>query len=246
MIKKLLALALSLVLAFSFVGCSPEKDADKKDETTKTEEKATKEETKTAEEPVKVDEKAEATEAAEDFMDALVDFDYDELQGLVTDPDAIPEEISYLDVDVLMEEIGAEEAFAGYEDDFKKIFQTMIDNMKAECTYELEEVKEDGDNYIASGVIIMPNFDSFDFDSYFEEALSEDKMMEVMMEMYENGEITDDMSEEEMLDAIFPVIIDYCEEVINDIDFSKEVKEEEFKIDVIKSGDKWLVDSSTL
>ncbi len=238
MIKKLLALALSLMLAFGFAGCSSDNESDEKDEDTKVEEKADKDEKK-------ADPETEATKTAEAFLDAFVDFDYEGLQAVAADPDDVPEEFKDISVEAAIAAMGEiPEELADFEDRYTEIYEIMIDKIKSECEYEIKDVKEEDGDYVFTGTISAPDYNNIDFESYLGEQLNNEKMEAILMEMFESGEITEKTSEEEMMEKFMTAMFDAMKEAVESIDLSEDVTEEEFELVVVKDGSKWVVDTN--
>lgn len=186
----------------------------------------------------------EARKTAQAFLDALASFEFEKIDELVTDPDKLPAEIKEFDIDaeIDMEIELLTEEFSGYEDDFREIFDIVIDKAKSEIKYEINDVKENNGNYIFTGTLILPNLDSFDYDAYMEESFNEDAIASIAFGMVLRGEITSETTEEEMMKLLMPVIIDAMKESMKGIDFSKDTFKEEFVIVVVKRGEKWLVE----
>lgn len=235
MIKKLLALVLSLMLVLSFAGCSSDTANEEKDEKEKVEEKADKKEKK--EEKEKTPEE-EAEAVAEAFMDAYIDFDSATLVKLVNDADELPEIFQQDILDQLVEEASAE--LPGYEEDFKEVFEVMFNSIKKELSYEIIDVEEDEDKFTFTVSTSTPDFDNISFDDYF----SDEAMSNLLSEMLANGEITEDMSEEELMDTVMTAYFDMAKEVFTEIDFGTAIVETECKVVVVKDGKKWVVDAA--
>lgn len=219
--KKLLALLLAIMCVFCFVGCSNEAGEESgKGNGSKSD--------------------AEAAKAAlTGFLDGFCKLDAEEMEKYIDDPSAIPEEFNELNIDNLMDQMPAE--LEPYSDDFEKLLNAMVDRMSKEITYEITDEKEDDGEYTYTVSITAPNFDDVDMEEVFADAFTEDVMLEIVEELQASGKITDASSEEEIMDAVMPEIIDKAIETIDDMDFDTVTEDNTFV--VCEKDGEWLVNA---
>lgn len=225
--KKLLALLLVVVLAFSVVACGT-KDAG----TTE----------KPGEKPAveKEDDSKEAEKVAEEFFDAFVELDFDKAEKYVDDKAVVEEAAKELDFDAMMDTLPDE--FSPYKSYFEEMFDAILDAVLKDFDYEIKGVEEDGDKYIVEVELTAPV--TTDLEGYFEDAMSEDSMGALAMELYTNGTITEDMSEDEIYDAVFAAMVDYVKDQVKNVDVSTET--ETVKVTVYEKDGEWLIEADSL
>ena len=229
--KKLLAILMAFVLAFSLVACSNAAD----------EETTAKEDSKNA--------KEESTEVVEAFMDAYLEFDADKMEDCVIDKDDLPESLK-MNFDEKVEEAWEETArelppeMANYESDFENMFISVIERALDEVSYDIVETeKEDDDEYTVTVEVTLPDVESVDFDEILSSkddeasAVLEEKALEYM----ESGMITAYSTEEEIMDLLMPHAIEIIEEAFDEIEF--EITTEEIEFAVKLEDDEWLIDA---
>ncbi len=225
--KKLLALFLALMLAFSVSACSLF-GGDKEDS-----KKTTKNDKEAVEETVNA------------FMGAFVDFNFAELKNYVVDEKSIPKDLANLDfddyIDEAMEDFPPE--LSAYEDDYRGLFDAMIDKVKSEFTYEIEEVEQVGkeDKYEVTIDVTMPDFENIDIADTLEDTFSDDAFATILSDLLASGKITENSTEDEILDLVVDEVIDLCTDTINDLEFKTTT--EELDLTVVKTDDgEWLIE----
>ncbi len=213
--KKLLSLILALVLVFGVAACSLFGNPEQ-----------------------------EATETAESFMDCLVNLEFDELGRYVVDEDALPPEITELDIDAefkkALGDLPAE--MTAYEADFEKIFDAIVNKIKEGLSYEIKSIdRNDFEGYTITVALTSPDFDTVDFDTVFSDIADEGALSDIILQMTNEGKITASSTEQEIIDLVMPEVIKLMEDAILDIEFDVTTEEEDLVI--VKTDDgEWLID----
>ena len=233
MMKKLLALLMALCLGLTmFTACGNKEEG----EDTKKEEKAEKEEKEESAED-------EAKKVVESFMDAFVEFDMKEAAKYVDDDSFIDElgaESKDDMIDVVMDMMGEE--VGEYADMFEPLAELIVDKFIDSMSYEITDTEEsDDDEFTFTVELTSADFESVDFEEIFGSVLDQEASEELAMELIENGTITEDMTEEEMLAVVFEEVIKIAEDTIEDLDI--ETTKEEQEIVVVKDDDEWIIDA---
>ena len=234
--KKLLMGILALTLALSFTACGEDskKDSDK-EETKQTETK--KDDKKEA------DPKDAAEDAVKGFMDAFSEFDFTEMEKYIDGE--LPAEFAEFDFSTIKEETinSLPEELDAYKDDFGKMFDTAIDKMLATISYDITNVEEDGDNYVISVDVTMADFNALE--ESLNNALSADlteKFIEIGEEAIANGDLSEDSTEQEVMDYLMPKAIDMIGDVLDEEIKSLERTTEEGEFVVTEVDGEWLID----
>ena len=233
--KKLLMGILALTLALSFTACGEDskKDSDK-EETKQTE---TKNDNKKEADP-----KDAAEDAVKGFMDAFCEFDFKEMEKYIDGE--LPAEFAEFDFSTIKEETvnSLPEELDAYKDDFGKMFDTAIDKMLATISYDITNVKEDGDNYVISVDVTMADFNALE--ESLNNALTSDlsdKIVEIGEEAMENGDLSDDSTEQEVMDYLIPKAIDMIGDLLEDEIKNLERTTEEGEFVVTEVDGEWLI-----
>ena len=113
-----------------------------------------------------------------------------------------------------------ESMFAGHEEKLREMVQAIIDNMANSISYELSEGRQTGDDtFTFDTKLIM--FDSQTADTAFEQqlanAMTQEKLMELVTELMNNGTITESSTEEELYAVLIPTILDIAIEAIQNV-----------------------------
>jgi len=228
--KKFLAILLAFVLAFSLVACSSNV-AD--------EETLTKEDRKNPEE--------EATEAVEEFMDAYVELDADEMEDFVVDKDDLPEFLNITVDDLVAPAVQYEianppfEEFKNYEKDLEKAYIALIENAMDELSYEITEVEENDDEFTFTVEVTV--FDSeimkdIDLNSLTAEKYTQEYLMKLAAEA---GKDIATLTETEFMEIYLPDYFKFVLEVFADAEIK--THKEEIEVVVKHEDDEWLIDA---
>lgn len=243
--KKIIALLLMLALCVSMMaGCSKDEtnaDNDKKDEP-KTEEKNEPKTEENEEEP----EYLQAEKPVEEFLGALMKLDGEKMAACMDDASSAEDMIQGFaelsDYDAFLASM--EESMgdvSAYENELKNFYDAMIAKVTENISGQINSNEKVGDDYHIGVTLTIPNFENGDPFEALSSATSEDAIMEVFMGLYESGEITEDMSEEELLAKIMPAVFGAITESVNNMDIETET--EEGTIVVSKIDGKWLINS---
>ncbi len=219
--KKILALVLALMCAFSFASCG--KSDTKSEETVK----------KTPEQ--------EATDTINGFMTALTSFDFEDMKKYVANTDVLPEDIRQFDVKTLLSEnIPAE--LSDYTSEFEAFAQNIFDKLSSAMSYKIKETTKDGEGYAFIIELTAPDFEKIDLETTLAQKLTEDAIGGIVNELVSSGDITDATTEEEVLPLIVPPMFELMNEAVEELSFDTQITEEEFYVK--KDGEKWIVDVS--
>ncbi len=234
--KKLLTGILALTLVFSLTACGENKD-NKDDK---------KEETKQTEVSKETDPKEAAEETVKDFMDAFCELDTKEMAKYIDGE--LPEEFSDFNFDAVKEETinSLPEELGAYKTQFGDMFDSLIDKMLATINYDILSVEEDGDNMIAKVDITMADFNALE--DALNNALSTDfsaKFVEIAEEAMANGDLTDDSTEQEVIEYLLPKAIDAIGDILEKEIDSLERTTEEAEFTLTEVDGKWLIDADS-
>ena len=217
--KKILALVLALMCAFSFASCG-------------------KSETK-SEETVKKTPEQEATDTINGFMTALTSFDFEDMKKYVANTDVLPEDIRQFDIKALLKEnIPAE--LSDYTKEFEAFAQNIFDKLSSEMSYKIKKTSQDGDGYVFLIELTAPDFEKIDLETTLAQKLTEDAINGIVDDLIASGDITDATTEEEVLPLIVPPMFELMNQAVAELSLETEITEEEFSVK--KDGGKWFVD----
>ncbi|MBO4897625.1 MAG: hypothetical protein J5590_04950 [Clostridia bacterium] len=178
-----------------------------------------------------------------DYMDVLCDLNLKEASTyLDLDEDAkLPFEDEDDFVDKVFEEaLASNEMFEGLEEEFQPIIEIVRDAIKDSLEYEILETDVDGDEatvkinftVIDTDAVNFDNIDfddvDFDFEGYFQELL-------------ESGAISESSSQDEMLKAFMPKIVELMSDKFQETLDNADTTTDEIELKLEKSGDKWII-----
>ena len=186
-----------------------------------------------------------ATETAEKAMSAFCEMD---LEGMmkVFDTEESAEELPFKNkedlYDMFMETMAEDGDISGFEDMIKPLAESVVDAFLNSINYEIKDVAELDGSYIFKIAFSSINFDNLpDFEAVLSTPEIESKVEELAIDLFEKGDITEDMSEDEMMKVMMPDIVDLIEEaVIGSIEDMTPVDAEGTLVVYEKDG-KWLV-----
>ena len=184
-----------------------------------------------------------ARKAAENYLDALMLFDYKEASNFTSDPDKMLENALYEDLEEATNKImsAVPQEFGAYEGSIKTFADAMFDVMKNEMDYEITNVKKDGDGYLVSVKLTTVDYEGEDILADMMESVNAE---ELLMQLLEDGIINENMSEQQLMDAMIPAMFEKMADAVKDVPIATTTLEED--IHLIKVKDQWLVDSFTL
>lgn len=175
--------------------------------------------------------------AAEGFLNAYVNVDFEKIANYVDDASNLPDEIKDFDVENIMQNSVPEE-FKQYSEEFRSLLDVILTKMKENMAYTINSAEELDDKFIFSTSITSPNFD-IDFEKILSEKINEEQITGVIMDLYTSGVISDNSTQEEIIDAAIEPLFIMIKDAINETDFGKETTECEI---VVKNIDgNWLV-----
>lgn len=252
-LKVLVTLSVIAALLLSFAACKDNEKSDEgsKEEVVETKSKKNKDTDKDEEE--KEDKKADedeedkddddkdaeaATETVENFMNAACELNAEEAYEY-TDSD---EEPPYKDADDAVDQFVAEFSEGAPADGvvyFETLGDMMVDAMLDSMDYEITSCEKDGDEYV-----ITVDWDCIDTVSIEDNMIVDESVgEEIAMELYENGDITEDMTEDEMVEVLMPATVEYMIEVLEDAIADADIKTETKEFVVYEDGGDWIIDA---
>lgn len=240
-----------------------EDDKKKKDKDDENEDEESEEDDKDAvdkketvnkeEEPVAEEKSPEeaAEEALVNCLDCFVAFDYEGMVEYATDPGeyedcgiTCAEDMAEMAIDELgMEETIAEtlgeENAAAIVDATRSLYMDMMD----EADYEIIEcLSANEEEAVFEVELYMPDFDNVNIMSM----MGEDDGAALAMQAVEEGVITEDMTEDEMVEALMSYMTEYMVDVIESAAYDVEVLADTAEITVVNVDGEWLVDTDTM
>jgi len=240
--KSLLIALLTMMLALSFAGCK------------KTEEAAVK------------SEDGAAKEAVTAFMDATCDFEFAKMADY-TDDDAFKKNLGEENMDKVLEEAVKEQtsqleaadqqvAASAADDEVKAAYSSTIKTMivsiedyykkagdlvKSKQSYEIKEVKKDGDKFVAS--VVFKTVDGEDFNKAVKAIDGEALSQEAISELKASGKLTDTTSQ--ALGNIYIYEVSSNKLLAKTLEALENAKDKEITLElvVVKSDDKWVIET---
>ncbi len=217
--KILLCMMLALAMALSFAACG--------------EEEAPAGGVTEAPNEAKSETAAPVADAVEGFMQAVVSLDSAEMSKYVDGE--LPEELKQADLKVIMEGMG--EDFGASTGEFEALIKKIV---AAAISYEVKSVEEDGDTAVAKIALSIKDttaLENIDFDAM----LADPAMEEKLMGLIEDGTITEESSEEELMSAIFDLVLPVMEEAMLDALENVDVSVEEYEIPLVLKDGEWKI-----
>ena len=175
-----------------------------------------------------------AKRAAEGFLTAFCELDFDRAAEFVDSPEDMPEALKNLDLDEMLEDI-PEEYREKYGDEIEAVISKLIARVKANCSYVINGIIEKDDAYEVDVTMTVPDVEDVDFSSI----LSESNLLKLLGEKLGDGTISLSSSEEEIVDALLPDVIKMLDNAIESITIGSE--EMDVDLVVVEIDGKWLV-----
>lgn len=225
-LTKVLSIIMVLAMALSFVSCgSSEAPAP-------VEAPAVSSETSAPEVPAPTESGAKDTVVA--FMDAMVKLDSAAMAENMVGG-VMPEGMEDLDMVNIVTPIAQESGMP--LDDFMDImYKIMAEALK----YEVNSVEEDGDTAVAKITLLSKDtsaLENLDFDAIMADADMEAKLMELL----ESGELSENSSEEEIMEAVMDMIMPVMEDAMLGAMEDMEYAEEEMELSLVKENGAWKI-----
>ncbi len=175
--------------------------------------------------------------AAEGFLNAYVNVDFEKIVNYVDDASNLPDEIKDFDIENIMQDSIPEE-FKQYSEEFRSLIDALLEKMKENMAYTINGVEKVDDKFKFSTTITSPDFD-IDIEKVLSEKINEDQITKVIMDLYTSGVISDSSTQEEIMDAAIAPLFSMIKDTIKETDFGKESTECEI---IVKNIDgNWLV-----
>lgn len=235
--KKFLSILLVFVLMFSLVSCGESNDAD----TNTTKKEKVKEETKTDKQLVE--------ETVKEFFDAFSELDFEGMKAQLSDPDLMPEEFNAYNGDVFVENAlsSIPQEVQEYVDQsvIENYMERSLNKMKEYISYEITDIKKVNDEeYKATVDLTLPDSESSNADEVLGEYMSEEGTMLLVQQLAEEGVITENSTQEEVLGALMLKIFEIASDALDEIQFETSTSAIEYT--VVKTDDgKWLIQPQT-
>ncbi len=194
--------------------------------------------------PQPVKDKSElAKEAVENYMEALMLFDFKEASTYTTNPEKMMESAPYDDLDDATNSIleAVPQDFAAYEDSILTYADAMFRTMQEAMSYEIIGIEEDGDDYVATIELTTINTNGADVMTQMMEDVN---IEELLLQLLEDGTINENMTEQELMDILIPAMFEKMADVVKNVPLETTTTEE--TISIIEVDGKWLIDAATL
>lgn len=124
----------------------------------------------------------------------------------------------------LMDMMGEDAAiFAGNEEQLERLVTAMIEKLSSTISYKISEGKQLADGSVEFDVevtVFDPESVNVHFGQHLANSMSQEKLMEIVTELMNNGTITESTTEEEMMSILMPVIMDIAIEAIQTMELS--------------------------
>jgi len=195
-------------------------------------------ETKTVVITTKASMPATPEETVSAFLDAFKKFD---MKKAITYLDKVTEDInegaSVLDKNNLS--LFIPEEFKGYEEQFGKVLDAVFDKLSESISFEIIDTKIENEKYIFTIKSTVPDAA---IDEIFNADTMTDSFVDFLMSGSGDSSITEDMSEEEIMNFIADSIIEF----VKNIEIPTTVEDD--TLVVYKSNGRWLIslDESTI
>ena len=195
--------------------------------------------------PVQNDDE-QARQVVENYLEALTSFKFKEAASYTNDPDALMADAPYESTQDAMDKIieTLPEEFQAYKTDVIAFGEALFENLQEKMSYQILNVEKDGETYLASIEITSIDFDNFDSTTLMNNMMQNINVEELLTELLENGSITETMSEEEMMDVLFPALFQKMAEAAIELPVETTTEKEEFS--VIQMDGTWVLDVSSL
>ena len=233
--KKLLSILLAFVLMFSLVSCGEIKDSDNKEKFKNQEVK--KEEKKTDKQLVE--------ETVKGFFDDLSELNFGGMKSYLSDSTSLPEEFNAYNLDELVDEtfssLPAEAQ--GYIDEgtVKTYIESVLNKMKGYISYEIADItKANDEEYKAVVNLTLPDPESSNANEVLGEYMTEEGTMTLLQQLYEEGTITEESTQDEILGALMLKIFTVATEAIDEVEFKTVTNSAEYIV-VKNDAGKWLI-----
>ncbi len=191
-------------------------------------------------------EKDSAQVAVSNYMDALAEFDFKTASFYTGDPEAAMANFPYENIDDAVEKTVATmpENILKYEDSITDFTEVVFDVMKENTDYEIKNISEDGENYVATVEFTTVDTEKFDIETMMNDLMANIDVNELTTQLLSDGTITEDMSEEEIYDILFPALFIVMSDTVKESDVATVTTEE--TITVVKANGKWVVDMESV
>lgn len=192
------------------------------------------------------DERAQAQETVKNYLDALMVLDFKKASSFTSDPDKMMEKAPYDNLDGAADAIlnAVPQDFQVYKDSIVDFTEAMFETMTKNMNYEIVSIEKDGENYQAVIELTIVDTESVKVDEIMTDMMEDINIEELLMQLLEDGIITENMSEQEMMDILFPAMFEKMTESIRKIDMETTTSNETMTI--LNSDGTWLVDASSL
>lgn len=192
-------------------------------------------------EPVTTDDKALALSVLENYMDAVVEFDFKKAASYTNDSEAAMAEIPYENLDDAVAKTVASmpENLLIYEESITDFAEAVFTVMQDNTEYKILSFEEDGENYVGTVEYTNVNTEEFDIETMMTKLMADIDYNELAAQLLADGTITEDMTEEEIQNILFPALFMVMTDTVKETEVATITTEEE--ISVIKVDGKWVI-----
>lgn len=192
------------------------------------------------------DAKSQAGEIIENYLTALMQFDFKTASKLTVNPEKMMKNAPYESMDAGVTQIvnAMPEQFRAYESDIREFATALFDVMLNNMSYTITNLEQVDDKFVATVQMTTVHSENFDMQTILTDMMSTTDLQGLLTQYMENGTITEEMSEQELYDIIFPAMFDKMTETIKDIPVETTTDEETF--DIVLVDGNWLIDVSDI
>ena len=168
-----------------------------------------------------------AREVVEDFMDAMVDLDLEEMMECISDPDEIPDDIRRMTEEYLLDQIPWE-----YREDFEEIVEAYTDKISDSMYYQILDMKQEHGSYIFKVRIAFPEVRG----DTLSRIMESDEIEAIIEDLTREG-----LPQDKIIEVAMPKITEIAKKKINALVIDVETETEE--IVVSRYGNTWLINA---
>ncbi len=185
-----------------------------------------------------------ATKTIERYMDALLEFDFKTAAGYSSHPEKILESAPYSNKeDAVLKMLAAmPENVQKYESSITNFAEAVFGLMQDNMAYKITDVEKVGSSYVATLELTSADTEKFDIAELMTTMMAEIDLNNLLTELIEDGTVSENMSQEEIYDVLFPVLFDSMSDAVKELPAETTTKEQTFT--VIEVDGEWLIDTS--
>lgn len=187
------------------------------------------------------DEVSEVKGIATSFLDSVCKLDLKEAASYLDGEVDLPFDNAESLISSLMDKtLGGNEELASFKDSLMPVLTLMINAIKNSMKYEVKDCTVDGENATVKVDFSMLDTDAVNLDDLDIENTDFD-FEGYIQELFDNGQISEETSEEDIIAAVMPKLVEVMSgEVQKELD-SAETTTEEKEITLTKKDGKWVI-----